>query len=69
MNGIMLELDSGRYQLTERRGSGHFGEVLSGMDTHLERPVAVKLFEEDAEFEDVFREARVHARRMSMTTS
>jgi eukaryotic-like serine/threonine-protein kinase len=32
------------------------------MDTHLERPVAVKLFEEDVEFEDVFREARVHAR-------
>ena len=62
MNGVLLVLGDGRYPLTKELGHGAFGEVFEGRDTHLDMPVAVKLFREGVTFDAIFAEARVQAR-------
>ena len=50
----------GRYVLSDRLGSGHFGEVFSGVNSATGDPVAVKVEPEDISKPRLPREARVY---------
>ena len=56
------ELILGRFRVEQRIGSGGFGTVYRAWDERLERPVAVKVIESDAEAPRVSREAQAVAR-------
>ena len=56
------ELILGRFRVEQRIGSGGFGTVYRAWDERLERPVAVKVIEGDADAPRVTREAQAVAR-------
>ncbi len=56
------ELILGRFRVERRIGSGGFGTVYRAWDERLERPVAVKVIESEAEAPRVTREAQAVAR-------
>src|SRR6476646_2708435 len=64
-NGFLM---GGRYLLGDRLASGGMADVWSGMDTVLQRRVAVKVMRPDAGHEDVFalrfRDEAVHSARL-----
>jgi eukaryotic-like serine/threonine-protein kinase len=57
-----LSLDNGRYTVGGRLGTGNFGEVYLGHDTHQDVSVAIKLFGANVQFDQVMLEAQLQTR-------
>jgi serine/threonine protein kinase len=62
VDGFLFELDNGRYRVERLLGEGNFGAVYVGMDTHQDAQMAIKLFREGVDFDDVLMEAQIHTR-------